>query len=128
LGTAASAAKPAPARDWSKTVVATPEGGFRMGNPAAKVKLVEISSLACSRCKAFEDEAEPTLVDKYVKPGNVSWEFRPFVIHGQIDLAAILLMRCNGVKAFFPLAQALYYDQAVWLAKLASAPKARSGE
>ena len=35
------AAKAAAARDWSRTVAATAEGGFRMGNPNAKVKLVE---------------------------------------------------------------------------------------
>jgi hypothetical protein len=31
--------------DWTKTVVATPEGGFLMGNPNADVKLVEFGSM-----------------------------------------------------------------------------------
>ena len=37
---AAPARHAAPAaRDWSRVVVMTPDGGFRMGNPAARVKL-----------------------------------------------------------------------------------------
>ena len=94
-----------------------------MGNPNAKVKLVEIGSLSCPHCKAFEDEGVPTLIDKYVKSGQVSWEFRPYVIHGPIDMAADLIVRCNGLKTFFPLAQALYKDQAIWMAKIEATPQ-----
>ena len=50
----AAPARKAPATDWSRTVVATPEGGYAMGNPRAKVTLVEYASLACSHCRDFE--------------------------------------------------------------------------
>src|SRR6476646_7653972 len=105
-------AAPPPGGTWSDVVNATSAGGFMMGNPNAKVKLIEIGSLSCPHCKAFEDEGMPTLVAKYVKPGNVSWEFRPYIIHGPIDMAANLIIKCNGVQTFFPLSQALYKDQA----------------
>ena len=108
--------------DWTSVVSAT-QDGFVMGNPDAKVKLVEIGSLSCPHCKAFDDEGVPSLVDKYVKSGNVSWEFRPYIIHGPIDMAANLVVRCNGEKTFFPLMQALYKDQTTWLAKVEAAPK-----
>ena len=64
----------------------------------------------------------PALVSKYVTPGTVSWELRPYVIHGPIDVAADLLVRCNGAKTFFPLVRALYKDQPNWMAKLQSLP------
>jgi protein-disulfide isomerase len=115
-------ATPPPGGNWSDVVNAT-SAGFMMGNPNAKVKLVEIGSLSCPHCKAFDDEGVPALIEKYVKPGKVSWEFRPYVIHGPIDMAANLLVRCNGVKTFFPLARALYKDQPVWMAKIETAPK-----
>jgi protein-disulfide isomerase len=115
-------ATPPPGGTWADVVNATSDG-FMMGNPNAKVKLVEIGSLSCPHCKAFEDEGAPTLIEKYVKPGNVSWEFRPYVIHGPIDMAADLIVRCNGVKTFFPLAQGLYKDQATWMAKVEAAPQ-----
>ena len=115
-------ANPPPGGTWADVANAT-SAGFMMGNPNAKVKLVEIGSLSCPHCKAFDDEGVPTLVDKYVKTGKVSWEFRPYVIHGPIDVAANLVIRCNGVKTFFPLMQSLYKDQSVWMAKVQAVPQ-----
>jgi len=115
-------ANPPPGGSWADVVNATSAGGYMMGNPKAKVKLVEIGSLSCPHCKLFEDEGVPTLVDQYVKSGKVSWEFRPYLIHGPIDMAADLVVRCNGIKSFFPLAKALYTDQAIWMGKLEAAP------
>jgi len=116
-------ANPPPGGTWADVVNATSAGGFMMGNPNAKVKLVEIGSLFCPYCKKFEDEGSPVLVEKYVKPGNVSWEFRPYVIHGPIDVAANIIARCSGVKTFFPLTMALYKDQPTLEAKLQAAPQ-----
>lgn len=107
---------------WSDVANATSAGGVMMGNPNAKVKLVEIGSLSCPHCKAFDDEGVPLLIDQYVKPGKVSWEFRPYVIHGPVDMAANLIVRCNGVKTFFPLVQAAYKDQPQWMATLEATP------
>jgi protein-disulfide isomerase len=113
---------PPPGGNWSDVVNAT-SAGYLMGNPDAKVKLVEIGSLSCPHCQKFEEQGSPALIDKYVKPGNVSWEFRPYVIHGPIDMAANIIARCSGVKAFFPLTQAMYKDQAAIMAKIEAAPQ-----
>jgi protein-disulfide isomerase len=121
-------ANPPPGGTWADVVNATSAGGYLMGNPNAKVKLIEIGSLSCPHCKAFEEEGSPKLVEQYVKPGNVSWEFRPYIIHGPIDMAANLLVRCNGVKTFFPLSQALYKDQDVWMAKVQATPQDKLAE
>jgi protein-disulfide isomerase len=115
-------ANPPPGGTWADVVNAT-SSGYMMGNPNAKVKLIEIGSLSCPHCKKFDDEGVPALIDKYVKPGKVSWEFRPYLIHGPIDMAANLVVSCNGVKSFFPLARALYKDQAIWMAKVEAAPQ-----
>lgn len=119
---AASPVTPPPGGSWADVVTATP-AGFIMGNPNAKVKLAEIASLGCPYCKAFEDKGAPQLIEKYVKPGTVSWEFRPYIIHGPIDMAANLIARCNGAKTFFPLARALYKDQMIWMGKLEATPQ-----
>ena len=115
-------ANPPPGGTWADVVNAT-AAGYMMGNPNAKVKLVEIGSLSCPHCKAFESEGVPTLIDKYVKSGKVSWEFRPYVIHGPIDMAINLVLRCADLKSFFPMSQALYKDQDSWMAKIESAPQ-----
>jgi protein-disulfide isomerase len=63
-----------------------------------------------------------------VKSGQVSWEFRPYVIHGQIDVAADIIARCNGLKTFFPMVQALYKDQDSWLNKVQAVPQDKLNE
>ena len=108
--------------DWSKTVFATPEGGFRMGNPSAAVKLVEYGSLTCPHCAAFDEEGMPALVENYVKKGLVSLEFRNFV-RDPFDIAASLVARCVGPERFFPLARALYTDQSAWMKKAMDQPE-----
>jgi protein-disulfide isomerase len=115
---------PPPGGDWTQVVNAT-SAGFMMGNPNAKVKLVEIGALTCPHCRAFEEEGAPALVDKYVKSGQVSWEFRPYLLHG-LDLPAVLIATCNGAKSFFPLMKALYDDQEQWIGKVQAAPEAEA--
>jgi protein-disulfide isomerase len=103
-------------------VVNATTDGFMMGNPDAKVKLIEIASLGCPFCKKFDDEGVPHLIE-HVKTGQMSWEFRPYLIHGPVDMAANLIVRCNGVESFFPLMLALYKDQAQWMGKIEATPQ-----
>ncbi|MES2001732.1 MAG: thioredoxin domain-containing protein [Pseudomonadota bacterium] len=119
-------AAPPPGGDWTDVVNATPDGTM-MGNPKAKVKLLEIASLGCPFCKKFEDEGASHLLE-LVKSGKISWEFRPYVIHGPIDMAANLIVHCNGLKTFFPLMKALYKDQRVWMGKAEAAPRKKLEE
>jgi protein-disulfide isomerase len=115
-------ASPPPGGSWTDVVNQTTDG-YMMGNPNAKVKLIEIASLGCPYCKRFDDEGIPTLMNNYVKSGKVSWEFRPYPIHGPVDIAAELIASCNGIKGFFPLALALYKDQQTWMGKIEAAPQ-----
>ena len=120
-------AKPVPAPnngDWSTIVSATPEGGFVMGNPNAKVKLVEFGSLTCPHCAEFEEQGGKELVENYVKKGLVSWEFRNFV-RDPYDMTATLLSRCGGPASFFGLTRNLFSDQRDWVGKLSSADPAK---
>jgi protein-disulfide isomerase len=114
--------KPPAGGDWTQVVNPSQAGGFVMGNPNAKVKLIEYGSMTCPHCKAFDDEGVPTLVDKYVKSGQVSWEFRNYV-RDAFDVAASLTVRCNGAQGFFPLMRAMYNDQANWEKNIQAAPQ-----
>jgi protein-disulfide isomerase len=114
--------KPPAGSDWTQVVTATPAGGFLMGNPNAKVKLIEIGALTCPHCRAFDEKGVPTLVDTYVKSGQVSWEFRSYLLHG-LDVPANLIVRCNGAATFFPLMRAMYKDQISWIERVQGAPE-----
>lgn len=112
------------ARDWARTVVATPEGGFRMGNPAAPVKLVEYGSLTCPHCRAFAQEGTPKLIAGYVRTGKVSYEYRNYILNG-VDVTASLLARCAGPGGFFPMAETLYATQPQWIDRIVKMPQAQ---
>jgi protein-disulfide isomerase len=106
-----------PKTDWARTVVATGAGGFRMGSPAAKVKLLEYGSLACPHCRHFEETGYKPLVDQYVRTGRVSYEFRNLLLNAP-DISISLLAHCAGAANFFPMAQAVYAAQPQWLDKV----------
>ncbi|HEU0097919.1 MAG TPA: thioredoxin domain-containing protein [Allosphingosinicella sp.] len=128
VASAAPAGKAAPARvDWARNVVATPEGGFRMGNPAAKVKLVEYGSLTCGHCAAFARAGMPSLVGTYVRSGKVSYEYRNFILNG-LDVAATLVARCGGPGRFFPVADRLYAAQGQWMGRVGSLTSAQKAQ
>jgi len=112
--TTATTAVAAPTQDWTQVIVATPEGGFRMGNPDAKVKLLEFASLTCPHCREFHEQGMPTVTGTYVKSGKLSYEYRPFILNG-IDFAPSLLVRCQPANVAFNLIGAFYENQPSWV-------------
>lgn len=98
----------------------TPEGGTQMGNPNARVKLVEYLSLTCPTCARFSNEASEPLRTRYIAGGNVSWEIRHLVLNG-LDASAVLLARCGGAGPFFPIVEQLYATQPEWIGKITPA-------
>lgn len=108
--------------EWTEQIVATPQGGFLMGNPNAPVKLLEYASLTCPHCRDFTANAADPLKTKYVKTGQVSWEFRNFVLN-PLDVAATLLARCQGPGPFFKLTEQAYAEQEKWIGQFGGTTK-----
>jgi protein-disulfide isomerase len=121
-GAPVAAVPPPQGGDWTQVVSKTPQGGFRMGNPNAPVKLVEYASVTCPHCAEFEEQGVPTLVNDYVKTGRVSWEFRHFMLF-PTDPAISSLVRCQGPEPFFALTEQLYADQRNWVGKVQALPQ-----
>ena len=126
VGPAAAAPQKKAAVDWTRTVVATAEGGFRMGNPKAPVKLVEYGSLTCSHCRHFAESAM-TPLKAHVRSGKVSFEYRNYVLNG-IDVAATLVARCGGAARFFPVVDKFYATQSSWIDKVNGLSAAQKSE
>jgi protein-disulfide isomerase len=110
--------------DWTEVVSETPEGGYRMGNPDAPVKLVEYASITCPFCARFTAESYQPLTSQYVHSGQVSWEYRPFMIH-PTDPGVFALLRCRGPQTFFRLAEQRYATQDEWAGRLQSLPQSQ---
>lgn len=100
----------APAVDWTKRVSVTPGGAYVLGNPAAKVRLVEYLSYTCSHCAHFTKEAATPLRQNYIRSGKVAVEFRHAVRDG-LDLTAALLTRCGAPASFFARTEAVFANQ-----------------
>jgi len=103
-------------RDWTQNVARTPEGGFRLGNPNAPVKVIEFLSLACPHCAAFSAESGTSLHRDYVRSGRVSIEYRNIIINAP-DVAATILTRCAAPRAFFDMSHELLRTQSQWLGR-----------
>jgi protein-disulfide isomerase len=110
-------AKPPAGQNWVDVVSKTPEGGYRMGNPDAPVKLIEYGSRSCPHCAAFDAEGFPTLKAGPIAAGKMSYEFRDFPVHGPIDMGPILLGHCVEPAQFFPMLDQMMTAQPQLLAK-----------
>lgn len=109
--------------DWSSLVTQTPEGGFLMGNPDAKVRLVEFGSMTCPHCAEFDETGVKPLIENYVKKGLVSFEFRNYV-RDPYDITASLVARCGGAASFFGLTRGFFAEQKDWIGKIQAADPA----
>jgi hypothetical protein len=110
------AANAQPARDWRQVAVKAPSGGFQIGNPKAKVTLVEYVSYTCPHCGHFVEESKAPLHDRLVRQGQVRVEVRNFV-RDPLDLAAALLARCGGAARFARQHDLIFANQEALLDK-----------
>jgi protein-disulfide isomerase len=108
---------------WIDVVSKTEAGGFKMGNPDAKLQLVEYGAITCPGCAQFSVQATEEL-NELVNTGVVAFEFRPFLVHGVQDIPGFLLSQCSGPEAFFPLSEQLYAEQESWLSKISTVTEA----
>lgn len=116
---AAPAARPpraTPAKtNWLATVTRTADGAYVLGNPAARVRLVEYMSYTCTHCAVFDAEGGPALRAGYIATGKVSLELR-HALRDRFDTVAALLARCEPGR-FFAVSHAILAQQPAWLAR-----------
>ena len=122
---AAQQRRPA-AVDWTRVAARTPEGGFRMGNPDARLKVVEYVSLTCGHCAEFAHEGAAGLMAA-VRTGQVSIEYRNYVRDG-LDISAAMLSRCASPVNYFAMTHALLGAQATWTGRTRNVPEAQRRE
>lgn len=59
-----------------------PQDGTILGPPDAKVTLIEYADIQCPACLNYTETLFPTVVDEYVRPGQINTEFRGFPFLG----------------------------------------------
>jgi protein-disulfide isomerase len=65
-----------------------PQSGMTLGDPQAKVTLLEFGDLQCPVCKGFAEEIIPAVIDSKVRGGEAKIEFRNYTIISQESIPA----------------------------------------
>ncbi|MFN3584099.1 DsbA family protein [Phenylobacterium sp.] len=83
-----------------------------LGDPNAKVKLVEYASVTCSHCAKFNEEVFPQFKAKYIDTGKVHYTLKEFLTPPeQVAAAGFLVARCAGKDKYFTVVDALFRSQ-----------------
>ena len=59
-----------------------PQSGNVLGDPSAKVTVVEFGDPQCPVCKEFSEQVVPQFIASTVRSGEAKYEFKPWVIIG----------------------------------------------
>jgi protein-disulfide isomerase len=100
--------------DWTTRFSTAKDGAFVMGNPAAKVKLVEYLSYTCNHCAHFAMAASQPLRRDFVASGKTSVQVR-HAVRDRLDFTATLLARCGGPSRFFRNNEVIMAAQPAWM-------------
>ena len=93
---------------------ATPEiKDFSLGNPEAKVKLLEYASFTCGHCGNFHENVFKDLKRDYIDTGKVHFTLRE-VYFNRYDLWAAMMARCGGDMKYFAVTDILFSTQSEW--------------
>lgn len=83
-----------------------------LGNPAAKVTVVEYASASCSHCARWNNDVFPDFKKKYIDTNKVNYVYREFLTPPvQVAAASFLLARCAGKDKYFQVVDSVYRSQ-----------------
>ncbi|MFQ5562608.1 MAG: DsbA family protein [Parvularculaceae bacterium] len=95
-------------------------GDMTLGNPDAKVTVLEFASVTCPHCAAFHENIFPTIKEDYVDTGKVRFIFREFpTAPAGLSYVGSVLARCaadkGGQNAYFAVLDSLFKTQKTWI-------------
>jgi protein-disulfide isomerase len=85
---------------------------FTLGNPKAKVTVIEYASASCPHCARFNNEVFPAFRAKYIDTGKIHYAYRPFLTQpAAVAAAGALVARCAGKAKAFAVIDAYFQGQ-----------------
>jgi protein-disulfide isomerase len=88
------------------------QSGSVLGDASAPVTVIEFGDPQCSSCQFFSERVAPDLVSSEVKPGNVKYEFRPYLIIGPDSKPAMkAVLAAGNQNRFWNYLQLFYLNQ-----------------
>jgi len=86
-----------------------------LGDPSAKLVVVEWFSMTCPHCASFHLETLPELKKRYIDTGKVRLVVRDFPTDA-VALKAHVLAHCGGPERYFAFVDAFLQSQSRWAA------------
>lgn len=84
-----------------------------MGNPDAKVTVMEYASFTCPHCARFHASQFKELKADFIDTNQINFIYRD-VFFDRYGLWASMVARCGGEDRFFGLSDLIYTDQNGW--------------
>ena len=85
------------------------QGSAILGNPDAKITIVEFGDYQCTFCYKFHDETMKKIDQKYIKAENVNFVYRDFPLNGPQSILASEASYCaQKQNKFWEYHNALY--------------------
>jgi protein-disulfide isomerase len=98
-----------------KTAAAVTADEMSLGNPQAKVTMIEYASVACPFCARFNNTVFGPFKAKYIDTGKVHYVFREMLVgsSSEVSMAAagFLMARCAGKDKYFPILDQTFHAQ-----------------
>jgi len=91
-----------------------PQEGTVLGDPKAKVTLVEFGDLQCPVCKAYADDVLPDVIAGPIKNGDANFDFQQWAILGEDStLAAKAALAAAEQGVYWEFVETFYEDQGI---------------
>jgi protein-disulfide isomerase len=88
-------------------------GDMSLGNPAAKVQVVEYASLGCPICAKWNNDNFAAFKAKYIDTGKVHYTLKEMLTGDEaVSAAGFLLARCAGKDKYFQVVDAVWRAEA----------------
>jgi protein-disulfide isomerase len=89
-----------------------PQHGTVLGDPKAKVTVIEFGDLQCPVCQAFSVETAPGLISDVVRKGTANYEFRQYTIIGpDSTVAAKAALAASEQNRYWNYIELFYRNQ-----------------
>ncbi len=83
------------------------------GNPDAKLKIIEYTSLTCSHCAGYVLQTLPEVKKEFIDTNKIAYEKRDFPLNAPA-LDAAMLLRCLPAEKADGVRELFYRDQNKW--------------
>jgi len=108
-----------PASNFKPVPVSPIIGDVVLGNPDAKVELVEYAALTCHVCRDFAKQIFPRLKATYIDTGKIKYVYRDYPLEAGPDgkagdgfgVVLASVARCKGADKFYEIVDDVFGNQ-----------------